>query len=243
MSRSPVTANSALAAAPNTKPQIKHQPHRLAEALAVARAVGLAADLLGGGGDAVEEEGADQREVVQHRVGGKCDVAGARTARGEEGEGRNQRRGADHDVAVDRQHAREARAVEQHGAREIETPADDAPGGGDARRETEDLRDHRGERRAGDAEIEAQHQHHHQHDVDDIEGDLDRHGCAHIGEPHQPARHDVVGEREGRRPDAHEEIGARRRRHLRAAAHGVEDERGERRLHHDDDEADGAGDQ
>ena len=78
---------------------------RAGEGAAVARAIGLAAKLLGGVGEAVEEEGADQQEIVQHRVGGERHVAGARALRGEEQERRDQRRGADHDVAVDRQHA------------------------------------------------------------------------------------------------------------------------------------------
>ena len=51
------------------------QPGRAGEAEAVARAIGAAAQLLGGVGEAVEEEGAHQQEVVQHRIGGKRKVA------------------------------------------------------------------------------------------------------------------------------------------------------------------------
>ena len=70
----------------------EHEPRRLHEGRAVARADRAAAELLGGGRHAVEEEAADQDEVVQHRVGGERDVAGARALRGEEGERRDQRR-------------------------------------------------------------------------------------------------------------------------------------------------------
>ena len=95
----------------------QHQPHRAGKRVAVARAIGAAAELLGGVGEAVEEERADQQEIVQHRVGGERHVAGARALRGEEQKHRDQRRGADHDVAVDRQHAHQLGAVEQRRAR------------------------------------------------------------------------------------------------------------------------------
>ena len=42
----------------------QYQPHRAAEGQTVARAGGLAAELLGSGGEAIEKEAADQREYV-----------------------------------------------------------------------------------------------------------------------------------------------------------------------------------
>ena len=99
------------------KPQSTTQLCRGGERVAVAGAIGAAAELLGGVGEAVEEEGADQQEIVQHRIGGERDIAGARALRGEEQEGGDQRRGADHDVAIDREHAHQLGAVEQRRAR------------------------------------------------------------------------------------------------------------------------------
>jgi hypothetical protein len=57
------------------------------------------------------------RKLFQHGVGRKGQIAGAGALRGEEQEGRNQCGGADHDVAVDRQHAHQPGTVEQHRAR------------------------------------------------------------------------------------------------------------------------------
>ena len=220
-----------------------HQPHGAAERAAVARAVGLAAQLFGRGRDAVEEEGADQREIMQHRIGGEDHVAGARPARGEEHEGRDQRRGADHDVAIDRQHAHQPGAVEQGRRRDAEAAAEDAPGDGQPGGETGDFRDHRGQGGAALAGVQPQHQDDHADHVDQVEADLNGHGGAHARQPDQPAQHHVIAEREGRRPDAHQEIAARGGGHFRAAAHGVEDEGGGRRLQRHDDEADTGGDQ
>src|SRR5260221_4741015 len=78
-----------------------HQPGRAGECASVARAIGAAAKLLGGIGETIEKEGADQQKIVQHRISGERDVARARALRGKEQEHGDQGNGADHDVAVD----------------------------------------------------------------------------------------------------------------------------------------------
>ena len=78
----------------------------------VARAKGLAAELLGRIGKTVEEKSADQEKVVQHCVCGKSHVAGTRALCGEEQPHGNQRRCADHDVAVDAEHPLHLDAVQ-----------------------------------------------------------------------------------------------------------------------------------
>jgi hypothetical protein len=70
--------------------------------------------------EAIEKEGADQEKVVQDRIRGERHVAGAGALRSEEQEGRDQGRGADQDVTVDREHAHQFGAVEQRRARERE---------------------------------------------------------------------------------------------------------------------------
>jgi ABC-type Mn2+/Zn2+ transport system ATPase subunit len=67
----------------------------------------------GGIGKAVEEEGAEQQEIVEHCIGGERYVARTGPLRGKEQECCDQRRRADHDVPVDREHARQFGAVEQ----------------------------------------------------------------------------------------------------------------------------------
>jgi hypothetical protein len=64
------------------KPQIGSSGWtRLREGLPIARAIRFAAHLLGGVGEAVEEERADEEEIIQHGVGREREVAGARALR------------------------------------------------------------------------------------------------------------------------------------------------------------------
>jgi hypothetical protein len=90
----------------------EHQTNRIGEGAPVAGPTSLPAQLLGGVSKPIKEERADQKEIVQHGVGGEDHVTGARTLRGKKQERGNQRRGADHDVTVDRQHAPQLGAIE-----------------------------------------------------------------------------------------------------------------------------------
>ena len=178
------------------------QPDRAGKGAPVARAIGLAAELLGGVGETIEEEGADQQEVVQHRIGGEREVAGARALRGEEQPHRDQRRGADHDVAVDREHAHQLGALEQRPLRDGELPLRQGPRDQDAEQEPDRFRGHRGDRRARDAGVEHQHQQHGRRRVDDVDRDLhgQRQPRARLSD--QPAEHDIIDEHQRRGPDA-----------------------------------------
>ena len=168
----------------------------------VARAIGAAAELLGGVGEAVEEEGADQQKIVQHRVGGERHVAGAGALRGEEQERRDQRRGADHDVAVDREHPHQLGAVEQRRARDASIAA--ASGGArSARRAASPAAS------AITAAIAAPAMPKSNTSTSSMVAAMlmrliaiwvaERQSGA--GLPDQPAEHDVIAERQRRRPD------------------------------------------
>ena len=113
ISEGPNSRKAALTTSEKPNPQVMTSLTALEKRAPVTCAIGLAAELLGGVGKTIEEESADQQEVVQHRVGGEREVAGARALRGEEQPYRDQRRGADHDVAVDHEHAHQLRALEQ----------------------------------------------------------------------------------------------------------------------------------
>ena len=180
----------------------QHQPDRARERGAVGRAERTAAELLGGIGKAVEEEGADQQEIVEHRIGGERGVAGARALRGEEQKRRDQRRGADHDVAVDLEHAKQFVAVEQQRSPDRPMSTVEAAGDQEAKPEAGRFRDHRGYRRPGDPHAEPQHEQRGRARIDQVDRDLhgERQPGARLSD--QPAEHDVIGERQRRRPDS-----------------------------------------
>ncbi len=69
ISAGPNSAKTAATAQREAKAPEQHQPHRAGKLIARARAIGAAAELLGGIGEAVEEEGADQQKIVEHGVG------------------------------------------------------------------------------------------------------------------------------------------------------------------------------
>ena len=58
----------------------------------------------------------------------------------------------------------------------------------------------------------------------------------------QPAEHDIIGQRQRRRPDPDGEVGPRGAGDAFAAAHRAEQDRGERHLQHDQRRADQGGD-
>ena len=63
-------------------------------------------------GEAVDQKSRDVEEMHENGIGGDDDIAGLGAARGEPGKGEDQADGADHDVAIDRQHAHEFGAIE-----------------------------------------------------------------------------------------------------------------------------------
>ena len=75
--------------------------HRAPERRAEARADGAAGDLLGGGGEAVEEIAADMKKCIRMALAASDHRAELRALAGEEREGGQKREGTDHDVAVD----------------------------------------------------------------------------------------------------------------------------------------------
>mgnify|MGYP007097350214 CR=1 FL=1 len=79
---------------------------------------GAAGELFGGGGEAVEEIAGDEEEIHQHRIGGERHRTELRALTCEQRESGKQREGADHDVAVERQHAPQGRHVEDPAARQ-----------------------------------------------------------------------------------------------------------------------------
>ncbi len=113
----PNSANSTATTSAKPRPHSSNQPGRIRKAPGVARAKGAAAELLRRVGKAIEEEGADQQEIVEHGVRRQRDVAGAGALGGEEQEHGDQRRGADHDVGVHRQQPHQFATIEQASAR------------------------------------------------------------------------------------------------------------------------------
>ncbi len=217
------------------------QPRCAGEGGAVARAVSTAAKLFGGVGKAVEKEGADQQKIVQHRIGGERHVAGARALGGEEQPYRDQRRGADHDVAVDQHHAHQLGAVEQRRARNRK-PACDMPRDQSTDHESNRFGNDRGHRRTCDPGIEHQHQQDRRRHVDDVDRDLHAERQCRAGLPDQPAEHDIIGQHQRRGPDADREVGLRGARDALAAAHRAEQPGGQRYLQHNETCADQSGD-
>ena len=208
------------------------------ETVLVARAIGAAAELLGGVGEPVEKEGVDQEEIVQHRVGGKRHIAGAGALRGEKQECRNQCGGSDHDVAIDGEHPHQLGAVEQRRTRHCQSSMRQAPGDQNTDHEARGLGEDGGNRCAGNAEVQHQHQHDRRGHVDDVDRNLHAECQGGTCLPDQPAEHDVICQRQRRRPDPDDEIGLRRARHAFAAAHRTEQDRCERNLQGDERRAD-----
>ncbi len=93
ISAGPNSANTAETASAKPKPHSTTSRVAVEKVVSVPRAIGIAAELLGGIGESIQEECVDQQEIVQHRIGGKRHVAGARPLRGEEQKRRNQRGG------------------------------------------------------------------------------------------------------------------------------------------------------
>ena len=133
------------------------------------------------------------------------------------------------------------RGIEQQRGRPGEDAAE-PPHRDQARRQAESFGDDGAERRPANAEVEPQHEQRGEPHVDDVDGDLQRERDAGAGKADQPSDHHVAPERERGRPDAHEEIGLGRRRHRLAAAHQVVDDARERRLQHQQGDADRARD-
>ncbi len=219
-----------------------HEADRARKRGAITPAIGAAAELLGRIGKAIEEEGADQEEIVQHRVGGEDHVARARALRGEEQERGDQRRGADHDVAIDAQHANELGSIEQGRARYAERFMHEASRDQNAEHKPDCLRNHGGSRGASDPGVEPKHQHDGRGHIGDVDRDLDRERKPRTGLSDQPAEHDIIGERQRRRPDPDREIGPGGAGDALAAAHGVQQYRSERHLQDDEAAPDQRGD-
>ena len=217
------------------------QPYRAGKIFPRTRAIGAAAELLGGIGEPVEKERADQKEIVEHGVRRQDRVAGARALRGEEQERRNERRGPDHDIAVDREHPQQLVALEQVGARKPRMargqPLRDHAADGEAR----GFGNHGGDRSARNAEIGNQHQHDRRDHVDDVDRDLHAQRQRGAGLPDQPAQYHVIRKRQWGRPDTDDEVGLCSPRHALAAAHRAEQDRGKRHLQRNQRQADDPG--
>src|ERR1700730_7603896 len=85
---------------------------RRAKTLARPRADRLAAHLLGGGPETVEKISRDENEVDQNRVARENNIATARALRGKKRKGKQQRRVADENIAIDCKHPRDLSAIE-----------------------------------------------------------------------------------------------------------------------------------
>ena len=97
-----------------------------------------------------------------------------------------------------------------------QSPGDHKPGC-----QSDCLRQHGCERGARDAEIEPEHEQHGERDVDRVDHDLQRERRGGARDADEPADQRQIAEREGRRPDAHEEVGLRRLPHRVAAAEKI----------------------
>ena len=105
------------------------------------------------------------------------------------------------------------------------------------------LRQHGRERSARNTEIEPEHEQHGERDVDRVDHDLQRQRRGRARDAGEPADQRQIAEREGRRPDAYEEIGLCRLPHRIAAAEEIRREQGERHLQHHQHGADDGGKQ
>ena len=103
-------------------------------------------------------------------------------------------------------------------------------GDDDADHEPGCLGDHGGDGRAGDAEVQRQHQQQGRHHVEDIDRDLYGKRQRGAGLSDQPAQHDKISEHKRRRPYPDRNIGSCRPGNPLAAAHGAEQNRGQRDL-------------
>ena len=190
--------------------------HRLAEAALVAGAEGLAAELLGRGGEPVQEIAAEQEEVVQDGVGGERHVAGPRALRGEERESGQQRDRPDGDVAVDGDHPAQRRAVERLGPGKPAGKSADAP----QRPVPADEAGRLGQEGRPGGALDAALQHRDEQDraadLGEVQADLQEEAEIRPAAPDQGAQDGVVGQGEGPGPDADADIVARRLGHGRA---------------------------
>jgi hypothetical protein len=155
---------------------------------------------------------------------------------------RNQRRRANHDVAIDRDHAYELVALDDH--RRIDPDAaEQQPGDAEPRRQADDLRRHRRSRGARDAIAEDQHQQDGHRHVDGVDHDLQRQRRAGAGDADQPTEEGKVCKRARRRPYPHDEIARGCGLGGVAATHETEDRQCDRRLKRNKQEPDDNGDQ
>ena len=159
--------------------------------------------------------------------------------RREEGEAEEEREGADHDVAVDRDHAdgrprgrgcARARAGRSPPESRMTTSNAEERGHG-LRRRSSPSRRRRRQSRDLRTRSEAEG------DVDAVQHGLQEEAVAGAAEADQPAEDDVVGERERRGEDADAEIGLRRRLHALAAADEFQRQRDDRILEDENGEA------
>jgi len=144
--------------------------------------------------------------------------------------------------AIDRQHSKQLGPLEQRRARHVKRLVGEAARDQNAHHEPDRFRHHGGRRSTGDPPIKTKHQRQRQDHIDEIDGDLNGERKPRVGLPDQPAEHDVIGKGERRGPDSYPEIDPRGARHALAAAHGIEQDRSERRLQHDEGAADQRGD-
>ncbi|MNL26068.1 hypothetical protein D3C87_1475770 [compost metagenome] len=184
------------------QPQRDHQPpdHRETIGLLIGRppigAHRLAGQLLGGLGNAIEEEPHHHQQVEQHRIGGERYFAHARSLRGEPGIGAHQCHGADHQVAAEAEHALDGMGVAQLARRDsgnqnsyaaIMPDEDDK-----AQYRRHDLSQQRPGRRAGDAPAQPIDQADAAHDVDAMQHQLQQHAGARRRPAIEPAQKRIV---------------------------------------------------
>jgi len=224
----------------NEAPQ-RRQTHGSAKTLYVLRADGLPAHLLGRRRKAVEKIGRDENEVQQNCIGGELDIAAPGALRGKKREGKKQRRIADKNIAIDREHPGDLRGIENEPARhrkEIapEVPCDEKP--------SERANNFGGER-AGRRALHAERKPIYEADV---EGDIakidqDLKGKRDIGAPapDDRAHKGIIRKREGRRPDPDIEIKPARGGDFGRGGKRAKSDPGDRRLEANHDDADAQG--
>ena len=135
----------------------------------------------------------------------------ARALGGEEAEGRDQRRGADHDVAVDRQHAHEL-AARSTSATSVEAACRSRKGR-PLRADSDRFREQPARAAPAILPFEPEHHQHGPRHVDGVDDDLQRERGSGAGDPDQPAEQRNWRARRAPTRSARRKVGLGRRAH------------------------------
>jgi hypothetical protein len=134
----------------------------------------LARDLFGRRRHAIKIKACDHEEVHEHRIGSKRYGAEARADPGHDGEGRDQREGADEDVPVEPEERHQLWPIGHHRDLGHGVPPVAPEDEGKAGEHRDDLANHRAPSDTGNAEAEGDAEQDRHCDVDAIEQDLQR---------------------------------------------------------------------